>query len=350
VNVETIADGKVYSSALIPFLFGSKKIINSDKMPGFLVHKVKMPHEGVELSNIDKIKSDIEKYTEELEDIYRSTGVSEEAIKHLAGGNDLLIEDYDRMVKYGLADEFIGENKKNLINTFKNMWRNPKKEAKFSFQNKFEDSEDLNNKKQINNKKTMDEETNKLINSMSAALNKYGEMIGNMDARMQAMDEKYNAMSRMQPSQDEEITDKEFMNLKNEFRKTSVLNHGKVKNVLHLKNKCNEGDWMMPMNAAFEVEEEEEIEEECLNLANGGKFMNSKKKAINKVEPAPIETPKNVGADASALINSLTDETAPNTKVQNIGKKTDGNDIGSLAKMIQSSGGKYASGVHVFQK
>jgi len=345
VIVNTINDGKVYSSALIFYLFGTNKLVNSDKNASFLVHKVKMPHEGVELSNIDKIKSDLEKYTEELEDIYRSRGVSEEAIKHLAGGNDLIVDNFEKMKEYGLADEIIGENKMNLINSVKNLFRNPKKEAKFSFQNKFEESEKITNK-QINNKQPMDEEFKSMMNGISTALNKQGEMLGNLDERIRGMEEKYNTMAKMQPTHNAELTEEECMNFKNLFGKTSVMNHGKVKNVLHFKNKCNEGDWMIPMNEKFEIEEE--VEDEFLNLANGGKFMNSKKKAVNVVPPV-IENKPNEDA-SSELINQITDDGAPVTRAQN--KAADNNssafNVRKVYEMTKNWGGKYSSGTHEF--
>jgi len=352
VVVNTINDGKVYSSALIFYLFGTNKLVNTDKNVSFLVHKVKMPHEGVELSNIDKIKSDLEKYTEELEDIYRSRGVSEEAIKHLAGGNDLFVDDLAKMKEFGLVDEVIGENKMNIIESVKNFFHSPKKEAKFSYQNKFEESESLlekqktTNEQQITNKQLMDEEFKTMMNGISTALNKQGEMLGNLDERIRGMEEKYNTMAKMQPTHNAELTEEECMNFKNLFSKTSVMNHGKVKNVLHFKNKCNEGDWMIPMNEKFEIEEE--VEEDFLNLANGGKFMNSKKIAVNVV--APVIENKPDDAVSSDLINQITDDSAPVTKAQN--KAADNNPSGfnviKTYEMTKKWGGKYSNGIHEF--
>ena len=373
VTVNTINDGKVYSSALIFYLFGTNKLANLDKNATFLVHKVKMPHEGVELSNIDKIKTDLEKYTEELEDIYRARGVSEEAIKHLASGNDLMVNSFDKMKEYGLADEIIGENKTKIIDSVINLFRNPKKEAKFSFQNKFEESEkltnkqamdeevktmlnentedfkeEITNKQQIINKQAMDEEFKTIMNGVSAALTKQGEMLGNLDERIRGMEEKYNTMAKMQPTQNAELTEEECMNFKNLFNKTSVMNHGKVKNVLHFKNKCNEGDWMMPMNERFEIEED--LEDEFLNLANGGKFMNSKKKAVNVV--APVIENKTDESFSSELINQITDDSAPVTRAQNKGEVTNhsGLDVKKAYDASLRYGGEFSRGTHNFTK
>jgi hypothetical protein len=124
------------------------------------------------------------------------------------------------------------------------------------------------------------------------------------------------------------------------------MNHGKVKNVLHFKNKCNEGDWMIPMNEKFEIEEE--VEEDFLNLANGGKFMNSKKIAVNVV--APVIENKPDDAVSSDLINQITDDSAPVTKAQN--KAADNNPSGfnviKTYEMTKKWGGKYSNGIHEF--
>lgn len=363
VIVNTIADGKVYSSAIVPFLYGDKKIINGSKNPNFLVHKVKMPSEDIDLSNVDKIKSDLERYTEELEGIYRNRGVSEEAIKHLAGGNDLIVSDVEEMKKYGLIDEVMNiENMKSFLNSVKKLvnFKNPVNEAKFSYVNKYEESEDLltNNQEPTKTKINMEEFKDfmkKMEASLNQGLSELKTSMGNMDARLRNMEEQQSAFKKLQPAENEEISEQEWSNLRNQFRKTSVINGGKIKNVLHFANKCNEDDFMMPMDEEFSFYEEE-MEDECLNLAGGKKFVNKKftAKNTNPIDPVKNEPSAAVNTEPTNgeidLINQLADENAPVTKAKNSYTQPVDNYNGIDKSIFEAfkGVGKYATGEHQF--
>lgn len=313
VTVQTIADGKVYSSALVPFLFGNEKLINTTKNPSMVVHKVAVsPEESVDLTNIDRVKGDLEQYTAELEEIYRACGVSEDAIAHLAAGNDLELKNFDEMKKMGFADRAIGSTPLINLHKIKDVFSNQRKNAKFSYQNKYEDSVKLSTTINNKSKNQMDEKMESFLNSIGTALNELKGGLGGLDAKLGDMDARVRAMEearkRDMPAINAELTEEEFGKLKNVLRKTSVKNSGKVKNLVHFNSRCNEGAFVLPMNERFEVELEED--EDDYELANNTKY--NRKKAVNQ---APAVNP-----EAAELINKLTDTAAPVTRATNRGQ------------------------------
>lgn len=117
VNLRAVAVGKVYSSAIVPFISIGNRIAQEGS--SFLVHKAVYPI--LEDQNKDELRervAELEAYTEELYDFYDDHGITREVRKHLKEGDDLILTDQQEIISAGFVPSFIPAAK-NLYTRFK---------------------------------------------------------------------------------------------------------------------------------------------------------------------------------------------------------------------------------------
>ena len=130
IKITTVADGKVYSSAVVIYLAGDVKIFNLLKSPKILVHKVSVILEqDLDLHNIDEqysqTKEELVQFSQELREYYAKKGVSPEVIEKLTGDSDFIVDNFEAAKNYGLADASVG--KINMFREYVNLLKHTKK-------------------------------------------------------------------------------------------------------------------------------------------------------------------------------------------------------------------------------
>lgn len=109
VKLRAIAEGNVWSAAILPFLSIEDRCANESASPSFIVHKALYPYvEDADRDTLESLINDIDEYTEMMYDYYLDHGVPESVAKHLKEGDQLTIEKPKDMVEAGMISETIG--------------------------------------------------------------------------------------------------------------------------------------------------------------------------------------------------------------------------------------------------
>lgn len=108
INMRAVAEGKVYSSTIVPFLSISNRV--ALKGSSFLVHKATYDN----LTNIDKdqlreLQNELESYTDILYDFYDDHGISREVRTYLKQGDGITIDKPKDMIDAGFISKVINE-------------------------------------------------------------------------------------------------------------------------------------------------------------------------------------------------------------------------------------------------
>ena len=106
VNLRAVAAGKVYSSAIVPFLAIENRVAQEGS--SFLVHKATYP--VLEDQDKDELRmrvEELEAYTDELYDWYDDHGIARDVRKHLKEGDDLMLTDKAEIINAGFVPSFI---------------------------------------------------------------------------------------------------------------------------------------------------------------------------------------------------------------------------------------------------
>lgn len=106
VNLRAVAAGKVYSSAIVPFLAIENRVAQEGS--SFLVHKATYP--VLEDQDKDELRmrvEELEAYTDELYDFYDDHGIAREVRKHLKEGDDLMLTDRQEIINAGFVPSFV---------------------------------------------------------------------------------------------------------------------------------------------------------------------------------------------------------------------------------------------------
>lgn len=108
VKMRAVAEGKVYSSTIVPFLSIADRV--AIKGSSFLVHKATYDN----LTNIDKdqlreLQNELEAYTDILYDFYDDHGISREVRTYLKQGDGITIDEPNDMVDAGFISKVVNE-------------------------------------------------------------------------------------------------------------------------------------------------------------------------------------------------------------------------------------------------
>lgn len=108
VSMRAVAEGKVYSSAIVPFLAIDNRV--AIKGCSFLVHKATYE----KLTNIDReklktLQIELEEYTDMLYDFYDDKGIDPDVSSRLKQGDDLTISKPIDMIDAGFISKVINE-------------------------------------------------------------------------------------------------------------------------------------------------------------------------------------------------------------------------------------------------
>lgn len=108
VNMRAVAEGKVYSSAIVPFLSIDNRV--ALKGSSFLVHKATYDN----LTNIDKdqlreLQNELEAYTDILYDFYDDHGITREVRTYLKQGDGITLDKPEDMVDAGFISKVVNE-------------------------------------------------------------------------------------------------------------------------------------------------------------------------------------------------------------------------------------------------
>lgn len=117
VNLRAVAVGKVYSSAIVPFIAIRNRVAQEGS--SFLVHKA--VYQVLEDQDKDELRQrvqELEAYTEELYDFYDDHGIAREVRKHLKEGDDLMMTDQQEIIAAGFVPLFVAAAN-NLYTRFK---------------------------------------------------------------------------------------------------------------------------------------------------------------------------------------------------------------------------------------
>ncbi len=117
-NVTTIADGSVFSAAIIVFLGGYSRKMNRGS--SFMVHPAAFDSiSNVTQADLEELQKEIEQYTVIIEDLYRYCGVKECLVKYLRGSYDFVINECDAAFKNGLLTECCYNGDSSIIKQIK---------------------------------------------------------------------------------------------------------------------------------------------------------------------------------------------------------------------------------------
>ena len=117
-NVTTIADGSVFSAAIIVFLGGYSRKMNRES--SFMVHPAAFDSiSNVTQADLEELQKEIEQYTVIIEDLYRYCGVKECLVKYLRGSYDFVINECDAAYKNGLLTECCYNGDSSIIKQIK---------------------------------------------------------------------------------------------------------------------------------------------------------------------------------------------------------------------------------------
>lgn len=108
INMRAVAEGKVYSSAIVPFLSIENRV--AIKGASFLVHKATYDT----LTNIDKdklreLQTEIEAYTDILYDFYDDHGITREVRTYLCEGDGITLDKPNDMIEAGFVSKVVNE-------------------------------------------------------------------------------------------------------------------------------------------------------------------------------------------------------------------------------------------------
>lgn len=107
IELRAVANGKVWSSAVLPFLACDERV--AIKGSSILVHNATVcipANTDLSAAELDEIKKNIEAYTETMADFYEDHGVPDEIVKHLYSGGDKTISE-NELIENGFISEFI---------------------------------------------------------------------------------------------------------------------------------------------------------------------------------------------------------------------------------------------------
>lgn len=116
IELRAVAEGKVYSSAIIPFLAIENRV--GLKHCSVLVHPARYEMlTDVTLDSIEETKAELGNYTEMMEEFYEEHGVPKNIRKHLRNGSELTLRGRD-LIKAGFITDFVTESAQ-LYNKFR---------------------------------------------------------------------------------------------------------------------------------------------------------------------------------------------------------------------------------------
>lgn len=108
VNMRGIAEGKVYSSAIVPFLSLNDRVaVNGSS---FLVHKATYNNlTDINKDELRELQNELEAYTDILYDFYDDHGIVREVRSFLKQGNGITIEKPNDMIAAGFISKIVNE-------------------------------------------------------------------------------------------------------------------------------------------------------------------------------------------------------------------------------------------------
>ncbi len=108
IEMRAVAEGKVYSSAIVPFLSIENRV--AIKGASFLVHKATYDN----LTNVDKdklreLQTEIEAYTDIMYDFYDDHGITREVRTYLKEGDGITLDKPNDMIDAGFVSKVVNE-------------------------------------------------------------------------------------------------------------------------------------------------------------------------------------------------------------------------------------------------
>jgi ATP-dependent protease ClpP protease subunit len=108
VNVRAVAEGKVYSSAVVPFLAVDNRV--ALKGSSFMVHKATFENlDSVDKDQLRQLQNELEEYTDTLYDFYDDRGVTCNVRTYLKEGDGITIDKPQDMIDAGFISKVVNE-------------------------------------------------------------------------------------------------------------------------------------------------------------------------------------------------------------------------------------------------
>lgn len=321
---ESVAGGKVWSAAMLPYLACSIRSMGS--AGSFLIHKVAVPvEENSVMTDVDlsALQGMIWRDSNLISEFYRSHGVSEEACRHLWEGDDLIVSNELEALAYGIITDA------NIVKSPINMrWNN-------LFLNKKNLSKRMvckatpcivNFKSSNMDEKKFEEKFAEVENRLNAKIDDLSEKIMNALVTNKSKNEDDEEL-KAEPMNAEPLTEEELKQLGGHMTKTPVTVEGNdaIKWLAHTGKDVEKDHFVIPISKDGKAEMlpegdyKAEIDGESFMIHSTGvdSYLHGRGTENDgeedvKVENEKVEEDVKVEAKSKAPINRKAAPQAPN--------------------------------------